>query len=234
MTDTEAPAKGPVLLAGATGLVGGHCLRQLIRQADRQVVAVVRRPLGLNLPFLQTVVSELGRLEDMPPPALTTPGAIALCALGTTLRRAGSQEAFRAVDRDGVLAFARWCQRLGARSFVLVSSVGAAPASRSFYLRVKAEAEREVAALGWTRLVILRPGLLLGRRDERRPGEAIAQVAMPLLHPLLRGRLRRYRGIDAAVVARAMIAGSQGPPGQVIWHNPEIEAAAASTATATA
>jgi uncharacterized protein YbjT (DUF2867 family) len=227
MSVTESPAGGPVLLAGATGLVGGHCLRQLIRRADRQVVAVVRRPLGLHLPFLQTMVSELARLQDMPPPALTTPGGAALCALGTTLRKAGSPEAFRAVDRDGVLAFARWCQQLGARSFVLVSSVGASATSRSFYLRVKADAEREVAALGWTRLVILRPGLLLGRRDERRTGEALAQVAMPLLHPLLRGRLRRYRGIDAAVVARAMIAGAQGSPGQHLWHNPEIEAAAA-------
>jgi uncharacterized protein YbjT (DUF2867 family) len=227
MSGTEVPGVEPVLLAGATGLVGGHCLRELIRCSDRQVVVVVRRPLGLRLPFLQTVVSELDRLEDMPPPALTTPGGAALCALGTTLRKAGSPEAFRAVDHDGVLTFARWCQRLGARTFVLVSSVGAAADSRNLYLRVKGEVERDVAALGWTRLLILRPGLLLGRRPDRRPAETLAQLAMPLLHPLLRGRLRRYRGIEASVVARAMIAGMEGPPGHHIWHSPEIQASAA-------
>jgi uncharacterized protein YbjT (DUF2867 family) len=230
-TDQD-PADGSrtVLLAGATGLVGGGCLRRLLAEsAFSRIVAVSRRPLPSS-ERVQVIVTDFDQLAGRPPTAAAT----ALCALGTTMAKAGSKAAFRHVDHDAVLSFAHWARSSGVRTFAIVSSVGAAPTARGFYLRVKGEVERDLDRMGFSRLVILRPGLLLGRRDERRPGEAIAQVAMPLLHPLLRGRLRRYRGIDAAVVARAMIAGSQGPPGQVIWHNPEIEAAAASTATATA
>jgi uncharacterized protein YbjT (DUF2867 family) len=130
----------------------------------------------------------------------------AICALGTTLSKAGSQQAFRAVDHDAVLAFASAALAAGARRFVLVSSAGANPNARGFYLRVKGEAEAALAGLPFGALHILRPGLLLGHRAEARPAEAIARAAAPLLNLALRGSLSRFRAIPAAEIANAAVA----------------------------
>jgi uncharacterized protein YbjT (DUF2867 family) len=213
-----------ILLAGATGLVGAAALdRMLGREPGPAVVAVGRRPPPRSHPRLRAVVGDFSRLGAEPP----IPARAALCALGTTLAKAGSPEAFRAVDHDAVLAFARWAREGGAGTFVLVSSVGADPAARNLYLRVKGEAERDVGALGFSRLVILRPSLLLGPRAERRPGEAVARALAPLVNPLLRGPLRRYRGIAAGTVAAALVAAAEDDaPGTHVWDNDAIEAAA--------
>ncbi len=213
---------GTVLLAGATGLVGGHCL-SLASDAYDAVVAVTRRPLATPSPRVRDLVTELDQLPGHPP----VPARAGLCALGTTMARAGSREAFRRVDHDGVLAFARWARAGGARTFVLVSSAGAAPTSRTFYLQVKGETEAALQAIGFPRLVILRPGLLLGARGERRLGEAIGQALFRRANFLLVGPLRGYRAIAAETVAAAMLAAaSADQPGRFIWHNQEIEAAA--------
>jgi uncharacterized protein YbjT (DUF2867 family) len=133
--------------------------------------------------------------------------AIVLNALGTTIRQAGSQAAFRAVDHDLVLAVARAAKEAGARHFISVSSVGAAAKAANFYLRTKGEAEAALRALAFERLDLLRPGLLLGERQGPfRAGEALAMLAAPLTDVLLHGGLRRYRSIAAASVARAMAA----------------------------
>ena len=213
-----------ILLAGASGLTGGLALAELLARNEHDVVAVARRTLSVSDPRLKTVLAELGALEACP----VVPAAAALCALGTTIKKAGSQAAFKAVDHDGVLAFARWARRGGARSFVLVSSVGASPQARNFYLRVKGETEQALAKLGFERLVLLRPSLLLGERGESRPGETVARVVAPALNPLLPGRFRRYRAITARQVSRALIAGAEGPPGQLIWEYDQLVTAAAS------
>lgn len=214
-----------ILLAGATGMVGGLALRRLLSHpAFDQVVALVRRPLpGPAHIRLRAELVDLTRLSARPPPA-----AIAACsALGTTLRKAGSREAFRAIDHDAVLDFARWALAGGVQTFVHVSSVGADPTSRNFYLRVKGEIEQAVSALPFHRVVALRPSLLLGARGERRLGEALARVVMPALNPLLRGRVRPYRAIPADTVAAALVAGAvAAEPGRLVWHHDEICAAA--------
>jgi uncharacterized protein YbjT (DUF2867 family) len=203
------------LLAGGSGLVGGLAIPHLLAPgAFMRVVALGRRPLparsGLDP---QTV--DFAHLDTRPP----VPAAAAVCALGTTIRRAGSRAAFEAVDVDAVVAFARWARAGGAPRFVLVSSVGAGPRSSNFYLRCKGEAEDAVAGLGFARFVALRPGLLLGARAEPRPGEAIGRALTPLLNTLLRGPLRRYRGIDADTVARAAARAALDPaPGRLVWE----------------
>lgn len=204
--------RGPVLLAGATGLVSGQVLARLLARADGPVVlAPSRRPLAISH-------ARLRPLPAMPDPAGLAeaaggPLAAYVCCLGTTIRRAGSREAFLAVDRDLVLGLAELARGQGARQAVLVSSVGASAQSNNFYLRVKGEAERGLAALGFDRVDCLRPGLLLGERAESRPAEALGQRVAPVLNPLLRGPLRRYRAIAADDVAAAAVA-LLGQPGE--------------------
>lgn len=219
-----APLPETALLAGATGLVGGHCLGLLLAdERFRPVVAVGRRAIE-GREHLEMVVADLARLDELAP----RPAAVALCALGTTIRKAGSQAAFRAVDHDAVVAFARWARRGGCATFVLCSSVGADPRSRNFYLRVKGEAEEGVAALGFERFVALRPSLILGARAERRPAEAVAQRLAPVISAALLGPLRRYRSIAADSVAAAMVAAARTrEPGRFAWEHDEIAAGAA-------
>ena len=143
-----------------------------------------------------------------------------VCALGTTIRQAGSREAFLAVDRDLVIRVATIARTLGATRMVLVSSVGASAQSDNFYLRVKGETERALGELGFERLDLLRPGLLLGERSEKRAAEQWGQRLAPLFNPLLRGALRRYRAIAAADVAAAAVAVlSQGAGGRHVHEN---------------
>jgi uncharacterized protein YbjT (DUF2867 family) len=219
---SSAQASRTALLAGATGLVGSFCLR-LATQAFDRIVAVTRRPLVATSDRVQALVSELDQLGGQPP----VPARAALSALGTTMARAGSREAFRHVDHEGVLAFARWARAGGAETFVLVSSAGASPTSRTFYLRTKGETERDLETLAFPRLVILRPGLLIGPRSERRFGEAIAQWLLPRANPVLRGPLRAFRAIPAEQVAAAMWSAAESrEPGRFVWHNDQIQAAA--------
>jgi uncharacterized protein YbjT (DUF2867 family) len=190
------------VLAGASGLVGAALLRLLLLDAAfERVIALARRPLPLAQPKLDV------RIVDFPAlPAISATDAF--CCLGTTIRKAGSQAAFRQVDHDHVVAFARAARDGGAAGFLLVSSVGADAQAGNFYLRVKGETEDSVAAIGFPGLDIMRPSLLLGPRPERRPTEALAQVLMLLANPLLP---IKYRAIDHALVARAMLAAAHLP-----------------------
>jgi len=179
--------------------------------------------LGRPSDKLSERIVALERLEG----EAAVPADHAFCALGTTIRTAGSQEAFRRVDLGMVATFAGFARRCGASTFVLVSSVGADPASRNFYLRVKGEAEQVVAGVGFSTLRILRPGLLLGDRAEHRAGEAFAQRAMPWFAPLFQGPLRRFRAIPAGLVGQAMVgAALDDRAGRSVLHFDEIHAAA--------
>jgi uncharacterized protein YbjT (DUF2867 family) len=156
--------------------------------------------------------------------AAVAPDAV-ICALGTTWRKAGEDEAaFRAVDEVLVLRVARAAKEAQVSNFVLVSSVGAEPASRMFYLRVKAEVEAAVRKLRFHRLDILRPGLLRGPRDgDRRPGERLAILASPITDLFLRGERCRYRSIDARRVARAALqAAKEKARGSFVHDNEAI------------
>ena len=132
----------------------------------------------------------------------------AFCALGTTIAKAGSVEQLQRVDRDYVQDFGRVTKKLGAERLSVVSAIGADPKSINYFNRTKGEMEALLAELDLPSLRIFRPSLLLGAREERRPKEVVAGVVLGALSPLLAGPLRRYRGVEAAQVARAMYATS--------------------------
>lgn len=208
-----------VLLAGGTGLVGARVAAQLAARPDIELVSLVRAPRLSNerqIDFEALVADPAGTVG---------PGRIdvGISCLGTTIRKAGSQPAFRRVDHDYVIAVATAARQAGARQFIVVSSVGAG--GGSFYLRVKGEMEAGLRALGFERLDIIRPGLLIGDRDERRPAERAAQLLAPLVDPLLHGRFARFGTIAARDVADAIVAlvGQPGP-GVHVAHKQEIRA----------
>ena len=153
-----------ILLAGATGLVGSRVLALL-----PEAIPVGRRATGRA----GEIVADFAALPALPP------ARVAISALGTTIRAAGSQAAFRAVDYDAVLAFARAAKAAGVTHFIVITAVGADAGSSVFYSRVKGEVERDLAALGFARLDIVQPGLIIGPRAERRPVEAFLQWLAP-------------------------------------------------------
>ena len=211
------------VLLGATGLVGGHCLDLLLADpAFGRVTTLGRRPSGRAHPRLDERVGDVDRLIDADPEVFEN--ADLFCCLGTTIRAAGSQEAFRRVDHDLPVHAARVASGAGARHVLLVSSGGANAGSRIFYSRVKGETEAEVAAFPFAGVALLRPSLLLGDRAEHRAGEAAAQRLAPIVAPLLRGPLRKFRAIHAATVAAAMVRlAKEGVRGTRVVESDQIE-----------
>jgi len=200
MTHTTA------LIAGATGLVGGHLLTRLLASPHhKRVIALTRKPLVLTHKKLTNLVVDFDNLEeDVARENFSVDEAY--CALGTTIKKAGSQAAFRLVDYEYETAFARAAQKAGATRFALVSSVGANAKSSIFYTRVKGETENAIREIGFSTLHIFQPGVLLGTRGEARPAEQLVIGLTPLLNLCLQGPIRKYRGIAAETVARSMVA----------------------------
>jgi len=195
-----------IVLVGATGLIGGKVMEACVGREDVRLSAIARReahlPKGIRMELFVAEPAKWGEVvEAIKPKAM-------ICALGTTWKKSGEDEAaFRAVDQDLVLSVAEAAKAQGVERFVHISSVGAAIASKSFYLRVKAEVERDLTKLRFDRLDILRPGLLRGKRDnDRRPGERIGIAAAPFVNLLLHGGFRQYRAIRAETVADAALA----------------------------
>jgi len=203
------------LIAGATGLVGGYVLRRVLANPSySRVEILVRRETPVHDPKL------VQRIVDFEHPYAGMEGIGAdevFCCLGTTIRKAGSQEAFRRVDHDYPLALTRFAKTVGAGRFLMVSALGADPGSSVFYNRVKGEVEKAVAAIGLPAAHFFRPSLLIGPRSENRPGEKIAAAVGKVIAPLLLGGLRKYRPIHADAVAAAMVyaANHNLPPGVI-------------------
>jgi len=198
-----------VWLAGGTGLVGGELLKLLLEERDiDRVISVGRRTLPLEHPRLSQVTVDFAAPASFEP--LPAPEA-AFCCLGTTIKRAGSREAFRAVDHDAVVAFAKAARDRGARTFVHVTAIGADARSSVFYNAVKGQVEDAVAALGFESVVALRPSVLDGERAESRPMERVGLAVGRALGPLL----GKYRPTPAGAVAAAMLSWSKSPkPGR--------------------
>jgi uncharacterized protein YbjT (DUF2867 family) len=214
-----------IAMIGATGLVGSLALRRLAAEGH-DIDVLLRRPSGIVRPgWTEHVASAAqwpGIVAGLEPDA-------AVSALGTTMRKAGSQAAFRAVDFDIVVGFARAAAAAGTRRVVTVSSVGADRVSANFYLRIKGEMEAALEERGFERLDILRPGLLRGPRGgDRRLGERVGIALSPVVNLFLRGQLDRFAAIDAYVVAGA-VAGAlrQAEPGVFRHENREIRQLAA-------
>ena len=200
---------GRLLLAGATGLVGQATLQRALASPQvHQVVAPTRRPLPPHPKLLNPVVD----FDTLPRDAEWWRVDAVACALGTTIRAAGSQDAFRRVDHDYPLAIARHAHAHGAQAFALVSAMGADAGSRIFYSRTKGEVENALAGIGFASLTLLRPGLLGGDRTQRRTGERWALRVLGALDPVLP---KRYRIVPAERVAQALLdAAMDAVPGQ--------------------
>jgi uncharacterized protein YbjT (DUF2867 family) len=198
-----------LLLAGSTGLVGRHVLEQaLAHPSIDAVVAPVRRAGAITHPKLVAPVVDF---DALPEEADWWRVDAVACTLGTTMRTAGSEAAFRRVDHDYPLAFARLARRHGATAFVLTSARGADRASRIFYNRVKGEIEHDLAGVGFESLTIVRPGLIGGERGESRPAERLAIAAVSALEPLLP---RAWRINPAARIAHRIVeAAVRSAPG---------------------
>lgn len=216
-------ARGPVRIAlvGATGLVGRKVIELSSAGDEVRIVGIARReaplPPGARMEMFVAETDKWSEvLEAVRPRAL-------ICALGTTMKKAGGDEAaFRAVDFDLVLATAQAAHRAGVPNMVLVSAAGADARSKSFYMRVKGEAEDAVSRVGFKRLDILAPGLLRGERvDDLRLAERAAIVAAPMIDPLLSGKWERFRSIDAALVAAAALGLAMRRAGGRFTHDNE-------------
>ncbi|WP_047279136.1 oxidoreductase [Pseudomonas lundensis] len=182
-----------ILLAGATGLTGELLLDRLLNEPTvARVLAPSRKPLA-DHPHLENPVGDPAVFL----PQLSGQVDVAFCCLGTTIKQAGSEEAFRAVDHDMVVAFAKRAREMGARHLIVISAIGADPESSIFYNRVKGEMEQSLRAQDWPQLTIARPSLLIGERLEERPAEKIAG----LFSKLIPGK---YHGIEACELARAL------------------------------
>lgn len=213
-----------IALFGATGLVGGECLRLLPDDGGfSRVMIFTRRPLAVkpedaaDRPKLETRVLDFEQIERLGE-ALAVDQIV--CALGTTMRKAGSRQEFRTVDFDYPLAIARLALAQGARHFLLVSALGANASSRWFYSRVKGELEAAILALPFRSHTIVRPSLLLGTRVEFRLGEKVAEW-LAFLMP------EKYKPVSAAAVAEALVAAArEGRVGKRIIESAEIRASA--------
>ena len=184
--------------------MGGELLRRLLRDDTfARVVSIGRRAVPVEHPRLRQLIVDFSALALGAEPV---PDVVLSC-LGTTIKKAGSRDAFRAVDRDAVVAFARAARGRGARVFVHVTAMGADPRSRVFYSAVKGEVEEMVARLGFESVYALRPAILDGERKERRPAERAMLAVARALGPLL----GKYRPTPTGAVADAMIALGKAP-----------------------
>lgn len=195
-----------VAIIGTSGVVGSRILSLLLARDDvRRVVALGRRPAAVQHAKLESRVVDLLNAERI---AAELPDGVALAisAIGTTIKRAGSQAAFRAIDHDAVLALAQAARTKGAERFAVVSGLGANPRSRNFYLRTKGEMEQALGQLGFAELIVLHPSLIddQGTRTEHRLGERVALPVSRALFSII-GKTHRYAPISADVIARALV-----------------------------
>ena len=207
MSDESGTPKAPVRigLVGATGLMGRRLIEITSAGDQARIVGIARGeadlPEGARVELFVAEPSKWGEvMEAVKPRAL-------ICALGTTWKKAGrDEEAFRAVDHDLILSTAEAAHQAGILNLVLISSAGADPKAKNFYLQVKGETEQAVSKVGFKRLDILRPGLLKGAREgDLRPLEAIEQFASPITDPLMPEKWAMYRSIEARIVAEAAL-----------------------------
>ena len=213
-----------IVIAGGSGLVGKQAADMLAR-AGFAVHLVSRRPSHALAP---NIAEHVAPTADWPAIVARLKPDVAISGLGTTIRTAGSRAAFRAVDHDLVLAFAQASHDAGARHFITISSVGAMPASSSFYLRTKADMEQGLRNIGFQHLDIMRPSLLTGgQRDDRRPGEALGIWLSPLVDMLMFGPMQKFASTPSAKVAKAIAnLAKSGDDGVFIHENESINALA--------
>ncbi|WII73949.1 oxidoreductase [Bdellovibrio sp. 22V] len=211
-----------VTLVGGSGLVGSELLQIIGLLGEiSSIKAVSRSALGKLPKDTENIVMNLDQLKDRKD---LLKADVFVCCLGSTIKKAGSQEAFRKVDYDYVVEFAKVAEAVGAQKLLVVSAMGANKESSIFYNRVKGEMESALRELKIPQIEIFRPSLILGERKEHRAGEKFAQKITPVMNAILRGPLKKYRPIAAKDIARAMaIAMLNFQPGFHIYESDQID-----------
>lgn len=196
------------ILFGATGLIGSHLLYKLVDCVDyTEVTVVTRKKLDYNHPKIKNVVSNMDDLEKI----FTHPFDAVFVCLGTTIKKAGSQKAFKEVDFDLIVKIATFANNNQCKQLLLVSALGANASSSIFYNKIKGQTEDAIKAMHLKSLIIFQPSLLLGKRQEFRLGEKVAILAAPLINLFLQGSLAKYQPIQAEKVADSMLWHSLQP-----------------------
>ena len=191
---------GTSLVIGSTGLIGKKLIFELAKK-DSEVIAIARRSIS-NLPENVSLL-EINFDDFLESGSLPSCDHIYIC-LGTTIKKAGSQSEFKKVDFDYCVSFAKKAREAGATKISLVSSVGANPFAKNFYLKTKGEVEEEIKKIDFQYINIFRPSLLLGRREENRFLEKIGQKLSSFINLFLIGSFRKYRSIKASNIAYCM------------------------------
>jgi len=208
------------IITGASGLVGNLILREVINDNDFSEVRIfVRKPTGIISPKLKEFVDPL---KDISALSSEIQGDVLFNALGTTIKKAGSQEEQQRIDRDLPVAFAKIASANGVKIMLNVSSVGT-NLNGGFYLKTKAEMENGTTKFFPNSVFHFRPGLLAGNRKEFRLAEKIASGVMKIIDPILTGSLKKYRSMPVEKLAKAMVSLSKNPAGKpAVLHYPEI------------
>ncbi|HYX35688.1 MAG TPA: oxidoreductase [Oligoflexus sp.] len=211
------------VIVGATGLVGGCVIQELLAEPRyTHVTSIGRRS---QAPQVKKWTERIGPMSDMDALWSEIQADVAFCCLGTTIRKAGSQEAFAEIDWHLPVRFARVARQKGVKQLHVVSSLGADARSKTFYLQTKGRMEEDLKTLGFETLVIYRPSLLLGEREEKRPFEHFSAAAYRFVEPYYPRFLQTWKPIDAKDVAQVMVQQSlAGIPGTRIMENRDMHA----------
>lgn len=197
------------VIAGATGLIGTFLVDQMKTDKDVLTVTALTRRGGEQVGKVAWTKVDFDKSADLENACAEADHAF--CCLGTTMKTAGSKEAFRKVDHDYVIAFAKAAKSKSIDSFSVVSAIGSDADSSIFYNKVKGEMERDLEKIGFESLHIFRPSILIGPREESRLGEKIGVVGMKLASPFMLGSLSKYKPIHVKTVAKAMLKLAKSP-----------------------
>jgi uncharacterized protein YbjT (DUF2867 family) len=216
--------KKTAIVFGGTGLTGRSLLKILEADARYEKIIVFSRTMpeltGDKVEIIKADYENIDNHKEM------IKGHEVYCCLGTTMKKAGSRENFRRVDHDYPVKVAALASENRVHHFLVISSVGADPESSNFYLRTKGEMEKSVLQSGFSKIVILRPSMLLGKRGELRIAEEAGKILMVLFGFLLRGKFKKYRAIEASKVATAMVRLANRPVTDTIYESDQIESIA--------
>ncbi len=211
------------IVLGASGQIGHLLVEQLLRDDYFELLRIIlRRPFDIKSPKIEEKIVDF-ETESEFRNALDKADVI-FCCIGTTMKKVkGNKDLYRKIDFDIPVNSAKWGYENGLRQFAIVSAVGADPGSGNFYLHLKGEVEKSISEIPFESIHIMRPSFLLGKRKERRPSESIGKLLLQPLAFIFAGSWKKYRPIQASIVAQAMIAAvKKSLPGKHIYHYAEM------------